>query len=65
MTEKQVVGFPPLKVLVVDMSEDDEHYAKKTIFEAFETEREERKIALKIKSDFDKNKSKLSKSNNC
>jgi hypothetical protein len=57
MTDKPI-GFPPLKVLVCDMSEDDETFAKKTIFEAFDIEREERKIAAKIKYEFDKNKSK-------
>ena len=39
-----------LTVQVVDMSDDDAEHAKKVINEAFENEREERKIALKIKS---------------
>jgi hypothetical protein len=47
-----------LTVQVCDMSEDDTDHAKKTIIEAFESEREERKIAHKIKTEFDKSKSK-------
>lgn len=47
-----------LTVQVVDMNEDDTDHAKKTIIEAFESEREERKIAHKIKTEFDKSKRK-------
>ena len=39
-----------LTVQVADMSEEDADHAKKVINEAFENEREERKIALKIKT---------------
>ena len=47
-----------LTVMVCDMSADDADHAEKTIKEAFESEREERKIAHKIKTEFDKSKSK-------
>ena len=47
-----------LTVMVCDMSADDAEHAEKTIKDAFENEREERKIAHRIKAEFDKSKSK-------
>ena len=47
-----------LTLHVVDMSEDDCDHAQKVILEAFEHEREERKIAHKIKTQFDKDRGK-------
>ena len=41
------------------MSHEDEDMAKRVIVEAFDNEREERKICQKIKNIFDKEKSKL------
>ena len=40
------------------MSHEDEEMAKRVIVDAFDNEREERKICQKIKNIFDKEKSK-------
>ena len=48
----------PLTIQVCDMSEEDSDFAYKVIKEAFETEKEERRIAWKVKAEFDKMKGK-------
>ena len=49
---------PPLTIQVCDMDDKLADTAQKVIKDAFETEREERKIAQKIKADFDKQEGK-------
>ena len=53
----------PLTIQVVDMSEEDLDFAYKLLKDAFETEKEERRIAWKVKCEFDKLKGKWSSSN--